>query len=242
MNRVSHNNIEILRPMTKDTLTLRVADAIKAYIVSENLSPGAKLPSERKLCELLAVSRNVVREGLSILVAEGVIVKKPGKGIFLREMAEASLAHMGGEILKQERERYEAIREARAAVEIGAIGLIVSRVTEQDLEQLEQTVLKLERKASAGEMFFREDMQFHLTLLQSARNEFLLQWSPMVEEVMRVWMYQDDSLTSAIKPRMSREDGARVAAEHRAILEAVRKRDVEEARTLLREHFLVSDL
>ena len=139
--------------MTKDTLTLRVADAIKAYIVSENLSPGAQLPSERNLSELLAVSRNVVREGLSILVAEGVIVKKPGKGIFVRQMAKASLAQMGGDILKQERERYEAIREARAAVEIGAIGLIVSRVTEQDLEQLEQTVIDLERKASAGRRF-----------------------------------------------------------------------------------------
>ena len=107
MNRVSHNSIEILRPMTKDTLTLRVADAIKAYIVTENLSPGAQLPSERNLSHLLAVSRNIVREGLSILVAEGVIVKKPGKGIFVRPMAEDSLAQMGGDILKQERERYE---------------------------------------------------------------------------------------------------------------------------------------
>lgn len=240
--QASQNTSEILRPMTKDTLALRVADAIKAYIVSENLSPGAKLPSERNLSELLAVSRNVVREGLSILVAEGVIIKKPGKGIFLREIGKTAVAQIGAEILEQEHARYEAIREARAAVEIGAIGLIISRATDKDLEQLEQTVLDLERKAAAGEMFFREDMQFHLTLLQSARNDFLLQWSPMVEEVMRVWVYNKDSLASAIKPRSSREDGARVAAEHRAILEAIRKRDVEESRTLLRKHFLVSDL
>jgi GntR family transcriptional repressor for pyruvate dehydrogenase complex len=242
MNKKSNDNFEILRPMTKDTLALRVADAIKAYIVSENLPPGGKLPSERGLSESLAVSRNVVREGLSILVAEGVIVKKPGKGIFLRELGEATLAQVGGEILEQERARYDAIREARAAVEVGAIGLIISRITNEDLEQLEQTVLALERKAAAGEMFFREDMQFHLTLLQSARNDFLLQWSPMVEEVMRVWVYHTESLASAIKPRLPREDGARVAAEHRAILEAIRRRDVEGSRTLLREHFLVSDL
>ena len=88
-------------------------------------------------------------------------------------------------------------------------------------------MINLERRASAEEAFLREDMQFHLTLLQSARNDFLLQWSPMVEETMRLWMYQEDSPASAIKPRMLREDGARVAAEHRAILEAIRKRDVE---------------
>jgi GntR family transcriptional repressor for pyruvate dehydrogenase complex len=240
--KISQNGIEVLRPMTKDTLALRVADAIKAYIVSENLLPGSQLPSERKLSETLAVSRNVVREGLSILVAEGVITKKPGKGIFLREIRETGLVQMGGEILEQEQARYDAIREARAAVELGAIGLIANRVTERDLEQLEQTVLELERKAEAGEMFFREDMQFHLTLLQSARNDFLLQWSPMVEEVMRAWVYQKDSMASAIKPRLRREDGARVAAEHRAILEAIRRRDVDESRALLKKHFLVLDL
>ncbi|NIV40175.1 MAG: GntR family transcriptional regulator, partial [Anaerolineae bacterium] len=53
--------------MSRDTLARRVSDAIKAYIVNEHLSPGSKLPSERRLSESLAVSRNVVREGLSIL-------------------------------------------------------------------------------------------------------------------------------------------------------------------------------
>jgi DNA-binding GntR family transcriptional regulator len=64
----------------------------------------------------------------------------------------------------------------------------------------------------------------------------------MVEEVMRVWVYQKNAMASAIKPRPRREDGARVAAEHRAILEAIRRRDVDDARALLRQHFLVSDL
>jgi GntR family transcriptional regulator, transcriptional repressor for pyruvate dehydrogenase complex len=168
----SRGTIRILRPMTKDSLSLQVANAIKAYIVSENLMPGSRLPSERTLGETLAVSRNVVREGLSQLVAEGIITKKPGKGIFLRGTGDAALAQVGADILEQERVRYEAIREARAAVEIGAIGLIVSRVTDKDLEKLEQTVLELERRAEAREMFIKEDLQFHLTLLQSARNDF----------------------------------------------------------------------
>lgn len=233
---------EILRPVTKDTLARQVSDAIKAYIVSQNLPPGSQLPSERELKETLAVSRNVVREGLSILVAEGVITKKPGKGIFLRQTGELALTQEGEEILEQERARYEAIREARAVVEVGAVGLIVSRITEQDLEQLEQSVANLERKTASGEMLIREDMQFHLTLLRAARNDFLLQWSPMVEEVMRVWVYQKDSLASAINTGSLRKDSARVAAEHRAILEAIRDRNVREARTLLKQHFLVPGL
>jgi len=228
--------------MTKDTLARRVSDVIKAYIVSHNLPPGSQLPSERELKEMLAVSRNVVREGLTILVAEGVITKKPGKGIFLRQTGEMAFTQEGEEILEQQRARYEAIREARAVVEVGAIGLIVSRITDEDLEQLEQSVVNLEQKLAVGEMFIREDMQFHLTLLRAARNDFLLQWSPMVEEVMRVWVYQKDSLASAIKTGSLRDDAARVAAEHRAILQAIRHRDVHEARLLLKKHFLVPGL
>lgn len=238
----SHRSVRILSPMGRDTLARRVSDAIKAYIVNEHLAPGSQLPSERRLSELLAVSRNVVREGLSIMVAEGVITKKPGKGIFLSEIGEPALAQEGEEILEQERARYEAVREARAVVELGAIGLIVGRISDADLEQLEQSVVKLEGKAQSGEMFLREDMQFHLTLLRAARNEFLLQWSPMVEEVMRVWAYQKVSLADAFKTGLRREDAARVAAEHRAILEAIRRRDVQQARALLKQHLMVPGL
>ncbi len=103
-------------------------------------------------------------------------------------------------------------------------------------------MVQLERKAESGELFLREDMKFHLTLLRAARNEFLLQWSPMVEEVMRVWAYQKNSLAGAFNAGLQREDAARVAAEHRAILEAIRRRDAPQAQALLKQHLMVPGL
>ena len=234
---------QVLRPMTKDTLALRVCEALKAYIVSENLQPGSRLPSERQLGTLLSVSRNVVREGLSLLVAEGIITKKPGKGIYVAQVVdEEALAEAGSQLLEQERARYAAIREARAAVELGAIGLIVNRISDPDLKKLEQIAAELEARTDRGERFFEEDMHFHLTLLRAAGNEFLLQWSPLVEEVMRAWVYQTDSLAHALKSTPQRDEAARVAAEHRALLDAIRRRDVETARNVLKRHLLIEDL
>jgi GntR family transcriptional repressor for pyruvate dehydrogenase complex len=232
--------LEILRPVARETLARRICDAIKAYIVSKNLEPGSQLPSERQLSELLAVSRNVLREGLSILVAEGVIVKRARRGIFLREMSQEALAREGARVLEQERARYDTIREARAAVELGAMGLIVSRISEEHLEHLEQTVVALERKVEQGGLFIREDMQFHLILLRAARNEFLLQWSPMVEEVMRAWPYE--SRSDAATSQTHKDEAMRVAAEHRAILDAIRRKDVQGAREILKKHLLIPDL
>ena len=42
-------------------LYLQVYDEIKSYIEKNHLLPGDKLPSEMKMCEMLGVSRNVLR-------------------------------------------------------------------------------------------------------------------------------------------------------------------------------------
>jgi DNA-binding FadR family transcriptional regulator len=120
------------------------------------------------------------------------------------------------------------------------MGLIVSRISEEYLEQLEQTVVALERKVAQGDWFIQEDMQFHLILLRAAGNEFLLQWSPMVEEVMRAWLYRSGS--SAAASQRHQDEAVRVAAEHRAILDAIRRKDVPGAREILKQHLLIPDL
>lgn len=234
-------SVLILQPMSRDSLAARVAEAVKAYIVAEGLEPGSQLPSERHLSEAFAVSRNIVREGLSALVAEGIIVKRPGSGVFLREFDRSTLAMDGKRALKEQQERYNAVREARAAVEIGAIGLIVNRISEVELQQLEDISRALERKVERDEPFFKDDMNFHLTLLRAARNELLLQWTPMVEEVMRTWSYQADALRGVIK-NVPKAEARRVASEHRAILEAVRMRDAENARSRLKKHLQIPGL
>jgi GntR family transcriptional regulator, transcriptional repressor for pyruvate dehydrogenase complex len=232
----------ILRPMSRDSLAERVADAIKAYIVAQNLEPGSQLPSERQLSEAFAVSRNIVREGLSALVAEGIVVKKPGSGVYLREFDRDFLGTDGGRVLDEQQARYNAVREARAAVEIGAIGLICNRISDEEIHQLERTVIALERKLERGEPYFKDDLRFHLILLRAARNDLLLQWTPMVEEVMRTWSYRSDALAAVLSSSAEETEARRVASEHRAILKAVRQRDAEAARRLLKQHLKIQDL
>ena len=56
-----------LRPITKTRLSEEAIEQIKELIVSENLEPGSKLPSERDLVEALSVGRSSIREALRIL-------------------------------------------------------------------------------------------------------------------------------------------------------------------------------
>ncbi|MDF3048430.1 MAG: GntR family transcriptional regulator [Pseudonocardia sp.] len=60
----------------------RVADAVRDEIVEGRLRPGSRLP-EQRLCTALGVSRNTVREAMSQLVTERVLVREPHRGLFV---------------------------------------------------------------------------------------------------------------------------------------------------------------
>ncbi|MDT0432893.1 GntR family transcriptional regulator [Streptomyces salyersiae] len=65
----------------------RIADDLREQIADGTLPPGAKLPTEADLREKYGTSaRSTVRQGLSLLVNEGLIVPQRPKGYFVREI------------------------------------------------------------------------------------------------------------------------------------------------------------
>ncbi|WP_242902292.1 GntR family transcriptional regulator [Actinomadura terrae] len=55
------------------------------------LAAGAPLPSERELCRTYRLSRMTVRQTLELLVAEGRLRRRPGKGTFVASAPERAL-------------------------------------------------------------------------------------------------------------------------------------------------------
>lgn len=68
----------------------RVADAVRDEVAEGRLRPGARLP-EQAVCAALGVSRNTVREAMSQLVAERVLVREPHRGVFVAEPDRAAV-------------------------------------------------------------------------------------------------------------------------------------------------------
>lgn len=64
---------------------LKIVEAIKSKITSEEVQPGDAIQSENILCEEFNVSRMTVRKGLAVLVNEGYIYSIPGKGNYVCE-------------------------------------------------------------------------------------------------------------------------------------------------------------
>ncbi|MDJ0754193.1 MAG: FadR/GntR family transcriptional regulator [Ardenticatenaceae bacterium] len=223
----------MLKAVSRDTLTHQTAITLKRFILTESLPVGEKLPSERELSEMLAVSRNIVREALSALVAEGVVVKHTGKGTFVAEFDRQAVAISLPLVVSQDDTTAEEVREARAALEIGIVGLIVTRITEEEINHLEAILDLYENKHAAGKSTIKEDIEFHLALLRATKNKVIVEMSPLVEDVFRRSLAED--------PSAIRRNPDRIVIEHRRIVQALRERDSAKARMAMHDHFRVQN-
>ena len=71
------------KPIKKQTLADQMAGAIQQAILSGELESGAALPTEPDLADQFGVSRAVVRDATRILMAQGLVEVKHGRGVFV---------------------------------------------------------------------------------------------------------------------------------------------------------------
>jgi GntR family transcriptional regulator len=63
----------------------QVESDIRDRILTGEWEPRHRIPSEVRLCELYGASRITVRRALSNLVQDGLLVRQPGRGTFVRQ-------------------------------------------------------------------------------------------------------------------------------------------------------------
>ena len=68
----------------RKTLTEVAQQELRQAIIGGTFRPGSQLPTEAELCEMLSVSRTVVREALRVLEDDGLVVRRHGIGTFVR--------------------------------------------------------------------------------------------------------------------------------------------------------------
>jgi DNA-binding FadR family transcriptional regulator len=72
-------------PVTRHSVTDDVFEQILSDVVAGTLEPGESLPSERRLAELLGVSRPVVREALQRMAQAGLVDVRHGGSTTIRD-------------------------------------------------------------------------------------------------------------------------------------------------------------
>lgn len=101
--------------MAEQTLTARIADAIRRDIASGAAPPGSTLPSEEGLVAQFKTSRGTVRRALAVLVNEGLVGSRAGRGYYVRQFERLDWRPGKFEHLLHRRDGPEAGADAWAA-------------------------------------------------------------------------------------------------------------------------------
>ncbi|GAA2946743.1 FadR/GntR family transcriptional regulator [Glutamicibacter bergerei] len=215
-----------LRALTSD---------ITALILNRDLLPGDPLPTEQELMAELGVGRNSLREAVKVLQALGIIDTRHGFGMFVAEnnlsALHDSLAFRGQMSLRHRGHEAGELVEVRQALETGLIGQAIRVVSEEHLQALEATVIRMEQSAQEGDMFAEADRDFHRILFEPLNNTLL-------SNLLGVFWEVYHSIHDVIgEEQPDNPTLVETAAAHRAIFEAVRAKDIDAARLLLADHF-----
>ena len=198
----------INRPLYED-----VADRLREQIFSKELAPGSWL-DEQNLAKQFGISRTPMREAIKVLASEGLITIKMRRGAYVTEVARKDLEQIFAILSLLEG---EAAREAAA------------KASEEELNQLDYWHHRLEKAAADRdiEQFFEINGKFHELIREIAGNRWM---NGVIEDLRKVLkLHRRDSLTSTGRLQNS-------LIEHRAILNALLKRDQAAAENIMRKH------
>ncbi len=203
-----------------------VAAQIEEMVLSGRLSPGRRLPSERRLAELLGVSRGSVREAIVELQVKGLVKRRPGSGTLVQA---PSYSLFTGPIVAgvdlSDRETTELL-DLREAVEPGVAARAAERATEADIDEILRIAAAFETNAEV-ERRIQLDAQLHHAIAQATHNALLVE---LVERFMNALdATRRRSAQSESRWRMSK-------AAHWRIVEAIAARDPEAAEREMLEH------
>ena len=189
-----------------------VDELLRQRIFKRELEPGSWI-DELKLAEEYGISRTPLREALKVLAAEGLVTMKVRRGAYVTEVSEKDLADV-----------YHLL----SLLESDAAGVVARQATDAELAELQTLHDDLEAAVDERDRFFALNEQFHMRVLELARNRWREQMVADLRKVMKLNRHNSLLKTGRIEESL---------AEHRAIVRAMTERNTALAVQRMQEHF-----
>lgn len=214
-----------------NNLTDRVAALLREEITRGSLNPGDVLPPEQLIAERLGVSRTVLREAVSRLKVDGLVVSKQGRGLVVLTNRPSSVLRL---LVASEHNQEEliAIVELRLGFEIEAAGFAAARRTDEDLAAMREALAHMKEAMVSGEVSagVEADFRFHQAMARATGNANYITFFEFFTE-----LYRRNLLASRARSANTSR-GEQAQKEHEALYEAIRNGDPALARRAARKH------
>jgi DNA-binding GntR family transcriptional regulator len=189
-----------------------VAELLRQRIFKRELEPGGWI-DEMKLAEEYGISRTPLREALKVLAAEGLVTMKVRRGAYVTEVSDKDLADV-----------YHLL----SLLESDAAGVVAEQATDAQLKELQALHKELEAAVSNRDKFFAINERFHMRLLEIAGNRWRDQMVADLRKVMKLNRHHSLHKSGRLEDSLQ---------EHRAVMDALVKRDAMATVKRMQEHF-----
>jgi DNA-binding FadR family transcriptional regulator len=210
-----------------------VYDGIVTLIAKGDLAVSTRLPSEADLAERFGVSRPIVREALGRLREDGVVVSRQGSGSYVQRQPDLAVLQLKpvGSLADVQR-----CFEFRAGLEAAAAALAAEKWQVEDLKRIEDAMAGLEVCLSNGEIGINEDRALHEAVAAATRNEYYVS----VQRSLAPHIAAGMNITRHLSLMRPSDRLRAVQDEHVAIVEAIRRRDPDQAAETMKRHILLA--
>ncbi|MRD45857.1 FCD domain-containing protein [Caenimonas koreensis DSM 17982] len=189
-----------------------VAELLRQRIFNRELEPGTWI-DELKLAEEYGISRTPLREAIKVLATEGLVTMKMRRGAYVTEVSDTDL-----------RDVYHLL----SLLESDAAGVVAQKATDAQIKELQAIHKELEAAVTQRDKFFAINERFHMRVLDIAGNRWRDQMVADLRKVMKLNRHNSLLKAGRVKESM---------LEHRAIMEAIARRDAKAAVKRVQEHF-----
>lgn len=222
--------------MVQKRLSDHIADEIMSMIaIEKRFKPGNKLPNENVLSEELNISRTTLRESIRILVTNGVLEIKRGRGTFVKEDFDVSHTMKSLNNLSNTRIDAKDLYEMRLIFEPEAAYYATIRATDAELQRILEYGQQIEQKIKLGMDRTDVEQKFHKSISKATHNEFMDKLMPVIFQAIDTGVVLSKKNERVTKDTLS---------DHKMIMEFMEARNPEGARSAMKIHILhaMSDL
>lgn len=220
-------DISAYRPIARTKTTEQVVDRIEQLIVEHRLSENEVLPSERELAAMLGVSRNILREALSVLGQKGLVETVPGRRTRVGRPGLRQLRSTVDLMVRVGDVSLTELSEVRAIVEPEIAARAAERATPEQVEELVAIMSRLEALQDEPAGHVEADLAFHRAVARIAGNALLIVLLEAVGEPLMRSMALGTSIPRAI------DEGD---IYHRGVCDAIVRHDPAAAAAAMRRH------
>lgn len=208
-----------------------VCEAIEREILNGTLVPGDQLPTETELAEQFGLTRHTVREGLRILEEGGLVARESGRRLYVKQPHYAELSPRAERSLIMQRVTFTELWEVSMALEPRAALRAATRITPDQIAQLEDNLVQMQRALDADRSIIPLDVAFHTLIAEIAGNKALL----LAREPISQLFYP--ALSHLFAHPINRGNAQRrLFQAHQHIVAALKAGDAEASETWMRRH------